>query len=87
MKCEECGAWTSVKETRAAPNNTRRRRIECANGHRFTTLEKIIVSKTSVCEEPEVAQVGSKPRLSVVRHWINGASSAFKLGRREGPRD
>lgn len=34
MKCPSCQAWTSVNETRG----TQRRR-ECANGHRFSTLE------------------------------------------------
>ena len=34
MKCPRCDAWTIVKDTR---NNRRRR--ECANLHRFWTLE------------------------------------------------
>lgn len=34
MKCPTCGAWSSVLETRGV---TRRR--ECANGHRFSTIE------------------------------------------------
>lgn len=45
MKCPECGAWTEVKETRTRTDNTRRRRYECANGHRFTTVERIEVVK------------------------------------------
>lgn len=36
MKCPHCGAWTNVLDTRA----TRRRR-ECANGHRFATVEVV----------------------------------------------
>ena len=46
MKCPACGAWAVVKETR--PNkesNTRRRRYECANEHRFTTIEQITQPK------------------------------------------
>jgi transcriptional regulator NrdR family protein len=34
VKCPQCGAWTDVLETRSP-----RRRRECANGHRFTTIE------------------------------------------------
>lgn len=34
MKCPHCGVWTRTVETRG----TRRRR-ECGNGHRFTTIE------------------------------------------------
>lgn len=41
MKCPECGAWTVVKETRQRSNNETRRRYECANLHRFTTLETV----------------------------------------------
>ena len=48
MKCPECGTWTIVKETRISTGNTRRRRLECANEHRFTTLETIVVPKTSI---------------------------------------
>jgi transcriptional regulator NrdR family protein len=41
MKCPECGVWTIVKETRSKPNNARYRRYECANLHRFTTIETV----------------------------------------------
>lgn len=34
MKCPECKAWTLVLETRKEY-----RRRECANGHRFWTVE------------------------------------------------
>jgi len=49
MKCPVCKSWTFVLETRLKPDNTKYRRYECANVHRFTTLEtvvKIIVAKT-----------------------------------------
>lgn len=39
MKCPVCGAWTEVKESRLRLNNTRFRRYECANEHRFSTRE------------------------------------------------
>ena len=61
MKCPECGAWTVVKETRADQNNTRRRRIECANMHRFTTLETVIDSKTRVRQKQKAAEISGKP--------------------------
>jgi transcriptional regulator NrdR family protein len=38
MKCPTCGAWSRVLSTR---NGTLRRR-ECANTHRFTTLESVV---------------------------------------------
>jgi len=61
IKCPECGVWTVVKETRADQNNTRRRRLECANLHRFTTLEAIIVSKTRIRQKQKTAETGCKP--------------------------
>ena len=42
MKCPECGAWSSVKETRQSPTFGQIRRRECANEHRFTTQELVI---------------------------------------------
>jgi transcriptional regulator NrdR family protein len=39
MNCPRCGAWADVLETRKAPDNATRRRYECANEHRFTTIE------------------------------------------------
>ena len=53
MLCPKCGAWTSVKETRARPNNTTYRRYECANLHRFSTEERI---------RDEVLRGGLQPR-------------------------
>jgi transcriptional regulator NrdR family protein len=58
MKCPECGTWTIVKETRISTGNTRRRRLECANEHRFTTLETIIVPKTRVRQIKKTAEIG-----------------------------
>jgi transcriptional regulator NrdR family protein len=61
MKCPECGAWTVVKETRADENNSRRRRIECANMHRFTTLETVIDTKTRIRQKQKTAEISGKP--------------------------
>jgi transcriptional regulator NrdR family protein len=58
MKCPECGTWTIVKETRISTGNSRRRRLECANEHRFTTLETIIVSKTRIRQIKKTAEIG-----------------------------
>lgn len=40
MKCPECKAWATVKEARPRSDGTTRRRYECANLHKFSTLEK-----------------------------------------------
>ena len=39
MRCPECSAWSSVLATRREY-----RRRECANGHRFWTLEVPVVN-------------------------------------------
>lgn len=41
MKCPVCNAWTIVVESRRNQDNTRRRRYECANLHKFKTIEQI----------------------------------------------
>lgn len=38
MKCPECGKPTIVKDSRESGADHRRRR-ECLNGHKFTTME------------------------------------------------
>jgi len=43
MKCPECGAWTSVLETRTRSTGVVWRRYVCANEHRFSTLEQVVV--------------------------------------------
>lgn len=41
MKCPICNAWAEVKETRKRDDNSKRRRYECGNEHRFTTVERV----------------------------------------------
>jgi len=60
MKCFICGAWTFVKETRTSTGNTRRRRMECANKHRLTTLETIVDRKTPIHQKQKTAENGDK---------------------------
>ena len=60
MKCPECGTWTIVKETRVSTGNTRRRRLECANMHRFSTLETIVDRKTSIRQKQKTSENGGK---------------------------
>lgn len=52
MKCPQCDAWTEVRETRQRGDGTRRRRYECANLHRFTTIERV--------EQPKRGRVPQK---------------------------
>jgi transcriptional regulator NrdR family protein len=60
MRCPECGTWTIVKETRISTGNTRRRRLECANMHRFSTMETIVESKTRIRQIKKTTETGGK---------------------------
>lgn len=41
MNCPQCGAWAEVLEARQRTDGSTRRRYECGNEHRFTTVEAI----------------------------------------------
>lgn len=45
MRCPKCGTWTRVLETRDKLENRTYRRYECANEHRFSTLEQVVKFK------------------------------------------
>lgn len=47
MNCPRCGVWAEIKESRPASDNTRNRRYECGNMHRFSTVELITPEFTS----------------------------------------
>lgn len=43
IKCPACGAWANVLQTRDNKDKTQtRRRYECANLHRFSTIEQVV---------------------------------------------
>ena len=50
MKCPECTAWATVKDSRQTLKGTYRR-YECANLHRFTTSEIHVPSKKGQHEQ------------------------------------
>lgn len=41
MNCPRCDTTGQVIETRVRPDGLKRRRYECANLHRFSTLEQL----------------------------------------------
>ena len=43
----QCKAWTRVLETRHKYDNETYRRYECANGHRFSTMERVKVDRAA----------------------------------------
>lgn len=43
MKCPTCQTWAVALETRQRPDQSTRRRYQCANEHRFSTVERVEV--------------------------------------------
>jgi hypothetical protein len=62
MICPQCNAYTRVLETRHKYDNQVYRRYECANTHRFSTMEKVVLrpAKQSL-RQFEAGQVSSHP--------------------------
>jgi len=56
MICPQCNAWTRTLETRHKYDNEVYRRYECANKHRFSTIESVKLITRSV------QSAGSLPR-------------------------
>jgi transcriptional regulator NrdR family protein len=52
MKCPICQAWVEVKESRMRKDNTRRRTYQCANLHKFTTVERVEVAPHGGARKP-----------------------------------
>lgn len=67
MRCPDCGAWASVLETRSSPTLTTRRRYECANMHRFTTLETVVPAK----RKPRASRTGVKVAFNPLETTAN----------------
>lgn len=79
MNCPKCGAWSSVSETRAAPNLMTKRTRECANGHRFVTFE---IHAAVMCSAKQRAAVFARTVADRVRLWKRDA--AVRADRKSG---
>ena len=55
MKCPRCNSWAQVLETRTKEDATVRRRYECGNLHRFTTIEYYKMEPTTSRRTPDRA--------------------------------
>jgi transcriptional regulator NrdR family protein len=40
MQCPRCNVWTFVRETRRRSDGSKLRRYQCANDHKFVTVER-----------------------------------------------
>lgn len=70
MKCPRCGAPSEVRETRDASLFTTRRRRECLNGHRFTTVEM-----------HQAAACSAKQRLAALAQTIQRRAAQWQRDR------
>lgn len=78
MKCPLCGAWSTVHETREMHGVPRRRR-ECANHHKFWTLE--IVEGTTAQAKKALRNAEMLQAYSELR---NASAVARRFGVTEG---
>lgn len=60
MKCPQCGTWTEVLYTRPG-QDSRRRRYQCANEHRFWTVETILGPSCTATKKEDV--LSTLPRV------------------------
>lgn len=67
MKCPRCGAASDVMETRPGPHLTTRRRRECHNLHRFTTVEIHGAAYSNVAQR--VGQY-AQAALNRIARWV-----------------
>lgn len=68
MKCPRCNAWTEVLRTREGI----KRRRQCANGHRFNTIEVQHASTKdddgrALCGQPDVCGQGGNAIVREMR--------------------
>lgn len=71
MKCPHCGAWSDVLSTRDG-----RRRRQCANNHRFSTLEAVV-------QEPLPLRDRDEQILKAVREGQTMKAAAASFGLRD----
>lgn len=89
MKCDRCGAWTEVAETRRVDGgHTLRRTRVCANMHRFQTFEVIAPIYRGDRRRVLAALNAAADRLKLWARYValsklaaeHGPSQAAKLG-------
>ncbi len=74
MKCPQCAAWSSVKETRDI-----RRRRECANGHLFTTNEIAVLAQAEA-QKNELADFPAGHQFAIgIDPGVNTGFAAWDL--------
>lgn len=78
-------SWTEVIETRTRADGTVRRRYQCANAHRFTTLEKPMTpEKKPDISQSVVAELFTYSATSGALHWRNGNGRRVRAGEAAG---
>lgn len=82
MKCPFCNAWTDVRETRDG-----RRRRGCANGHRFSTQEVVVMDsgKRAKAIADAVVLKGMTTKQAAELHGIRSDSYASRCVKRYYP--
>jgi len=70
MPCPQCGAWTDIIETRTPEPHIRRRRYECANGHRFITIStEVFIGMIEQRKDDGAVAVASRVAELTHKQW------------------
>ena len=84
MDCQECGAWSMVKETRDRGGYTYRR-YECANMHRFSTKEVVYDPNQKGEVDGRDNRIGElEEELLQLRHKLEHIYALSKLAVHDG---
>ena len=76
MKCPECNEKAKPLETRTRQSGVIRRRYECPQHHKFTTLEAIVDdSETQLHPKQKATKTRGRAGLSAMWFSNNGAGS------------
>ena len=64
MKCPTCLRNGKILETRTNDDDSKRRRYECTQGHRYSTRE--VIFENPVCEKQTAVRDSGKPSMSTL---------------------
>ena len=76
MKCPECNEKAKPLETRTRVDGLVRRRYQCPQEHKFTTLEALVDdSETQLHKKQKTIKTRGRAGLSTLWFSVNGSSN------------
>lgn len=65
MKCPRCNAWADVFETCTKEDSTKQRRYQCAEGHKFRTVELVEPDSHKFSQPTNPESVYKAPSIAI----------------------